>query len=69
MAASPRPGSTRRFRRRPEALRAVDGVRALRADPALRPTGASAPEDRGRPVALPLLVVHAMSALALFVFG
>ncbi|MFD8817415.1 hypothetical protein ACFV23_39505, partial [Streptomyces sp. NPDC059627] len=59
----------RRFRRRPEALRAVDGIRALQADPALRPVGESAPGDRGRPVGLPVLVVHAMAALALIVFG
>ncbi|MFE7712685.1 hypothetical protein ACFU6I_44760 [Streptomyces sp. NPDC057486] len=59
----------RRFRRRPEALRAVDGIRALQADPALRPTGDSTPEDRGRPVGLPLLVVNTALALALLVFG
>lgn len=59
----------RRFRRRPEALRAVDGIRALQADPALRPTEESAPEDRGRPVGLPLLVVNTALALALLVFG
>ncbi|MCT9009050.1 hypothetical protein [Streptomyces rhizosphaerihabitans] len=38
-------------------------------DPALRPTGRSAPEDRGRPVVLPLLVVNTALALALLVFG
>ncbi|MER5177357.1 hypothetical protein ABT009_03085 [Streptomyces sp. NPDC002896] len=59
----------RRFRRRPEALRAVDGIRAMQADPALRPTEESAPEDRGRPVGVPLLVIHAVAALALLVYG
>ncbi|MEU9472819.1 hypothetical protein AB0D78_40840 [Streptomyces avermitilis] len=59
----------RRFRRRPEALRAVDGIRALQADPALRPTRESAPAGRGRPVGLPLLVVNTALALALLVFG
>ncbi|MFJ8511053.1 hypothetical protein [Streptomyces avermitilis] len=59
----------RRFRRRPEALWAVDGIRALQADPALRPTGESAPADRGRPVGLPLLVVNTALALALLVLG
>ncbi|MFJ8871558.1 hypothetical protein ACIRD6_38210 [Streptomyces sp. NPDC102473] len=60
---------SRRYRRRPEALLAVDGIRALQADPALRPTGRSAPADRGRPVGLALLVVNAALALALLVFG
>ncbi|MFF3447025.1 hypothetical protein ACFYXJ_07785 [Streptomyces sp. NPDC002667] len=60
---------SRRFRRRPEALRAVDGIRALQADPALRPTGHSAPADRGRPVGVALLVVNAALALALLLFG
>ncbi|MFD9460338.1 hypothetical protein [Streptomyces sp. NPDC060027] len=60
---------SRRFRRRPEALLAVDGIRALQADPALRPTGRSAPADRGRPMGLALLVVNAALALALLVFG
>ncbi|MGW0096235.1 hypothetical protein ACWDWS_46025, partial [Streptomyces sp. NPDC003328] len=59
----------RRFRRRPQALQAVDGIRALQADPALRPTGKSAPEDRGRPVGLPLLVVDTALALTLLMFG
>ncbi|MFD0508949.1 hypothetical protein ACFQ0G_51215 [Streptomyces chiangmaiensis] len=59
----------RRFRRRPEALRAVDAIRALHADPALRPTGHSAPDDRGRPIGLPLLAVNSALALALVVFG
>ncbi|MET9897328.1 hypothetical protein [Streptomyces sp. NPDC006446] len=59
----------RRFRRRPEALRAVDGIRALQGDPALRPTGHSAPEDRGGPVGLALLVVNAALALVLLLFG
>ncbi|MGV9607202.1 hypothetical protein ACWDR2_26185 [Streptomyces sp. NPDC003631] len=59
----------RRFRRRPQALQAVDGIRALQADPALRPTGKSTPEDRGRPVGLPLLVVDTALALTLLIFG
>ncbi|MGW1025400.1 hypothetical protein ACWD4J_17115 [Streptomyces sp. NPDC002577] len=59
----------RRFRRRPEALRAVDAIRAMQADPALRPTEESTPESRGRPVGIPLLVVHAVAALVLLVFG
>ncbi|TPQ23527.1 hypothetical protein [Streptomyces sporangiiformans] len=58
-----------RFRRRPVALRAVDGIRAMQADAALRPTEESTMESRGRPVGLPLLVINAASALALSVFG
>ncbi|MGW4557473.1 hypothetical protein ACWEOV_28035 [Streptomyces sp. NPDC004365] len=59
----------RRFCRRPQALQAVDGIRALQADPALRPRGKSTPDDRGRPVGLPLLVVDTALALTLLIFG
>ncbi|MEV6196612.1 hypothetical protein AB0M19_29910 [Streptomyces sp. NPDC051920] len=58
-----------RFRRRPAALRAVDNIRALQADPTLRPTGQSAPETRGRPVGLALFLVNTALVIVLLAFG